>query len=117
MAFAVKSNNFKDGDHLGQAHILSADFGFGCAGGNQSPHLAWSGAPAGEELRRHLLTRRADWQRLLALAGREHPASVSEPHPESRRNGGWNRAMQLNTNVDLTWVCWSSDAIRREGWR
>jgi Raf kinase inhibitor-like YbhB/YbcL family protein len=47
MAFAVSSNSFKDGDYLGKAHILSADFGFGCAGGNQSPHLAWSGAPAG----------------------------------------------------------------------
>jgi len=47
MTFTVKSNSFKDGDYLGQAHILSADFGFGCAGGNQSPHLSWSGAPAG----------------------------------------------------------------------
>ena len=28
-------------------HILSADYGFGCDGGNKSPHLAWSGAPAG----------------------------------------------------------------------
>ena len=28
-------------------HILSADYGFGCGGGNKSPHLAWSGAPAG----------------------------------------------------------------------
>ena len=47
MAFAVSSNSFKDGDYLGSAHILSADFGFGCAGGNQSPHLKWTGAPAG----------------------------------------------------------------------
>ena len=47
MAFTVRSDSFKDGDYLGQAHILSADFGFGCAGNNQSPHLAWSGAPAG----------------------------------------------------------------------
>jgi Raf kinase inhibitor-like YbhB/YbcL family protein len=47
MAFTVESNSFKDGDYLGQEHILSADFGFGCAGGNQSPHLAWSEAPAG----------------------------------------------------------------------
>ena len=29
MAFAVSSNSFKDGDYLGKAHILSADFGFG----------------------------------------------------------------------------------------
>ena len=47
MAFAIISNSFKDGDYLGNEHILSADYGFGCAGGNKSPHLAWSGAPAG----------------------------------------------------------------------
>ena len=47
MAFSVTSNSFKDGDYLGRDFILSADFGFGCAGGNTSPHLAWSGAPAG----------------------------------------------------------------------
>jgi Raf kinase inhibitor-like YbhB/YbcL family protein len=46
MAFKVVSNSFKDGDYLASSHILSADFGFGCAGGNQSPHLAWSDAPA-----------------------------------------------------------------------
>ncbi len=40
MAFSVRSNSFKDGDY-------SPNFGFGCAGGNQSPHLAWSGAPEG----------------------------------------------------------------------
>src|SRR5664280_2086470 len=47
MAFTVSSNSFKDGDYLAKDFILSADFGFGCAGGNRSPHLAWSGAPAG----------------------------------------------------------------------
>jgi Raf kinase inhibitor-like YbhB/YbcL family protein len=47
MTFTVSSNSFKDGDYLANAHILSADFGFGCEGNNQSPHLAWSGAPAG----------------------------------------------------------------------
>ena len=47
MAFAVSSSSFKDGDYLGPDHILSADFGFGFAGGNKSPHLAWSGAPTG----------------------------------------------------------------------
>jgi Raf kinase inhibitor-like YbhB/YbcL family protein len=45
MPFTVTSNSFKDGDYLGADHILSADFGFGCAGGNKSPHLTWSGAP------------------------------------------------------------------------
>ena len=47
MAFSVTSNSFKDGDYLLKDFILSADFGFGCAGGNKSPHLKWSGAPAG----------------------------------------------------------------------
>ena len=47
MAFTIKSDSFKDGDYLGAAHILSADFGFGCAGGNKSPQLSWSGAPEG----------------------------------------------------------------------
>lgn len=47
MAFTVSSNSFKDGDYLGKDHILSENFGFGCAGGNTSPHLKWSGAPAG----------------------------------------------------------------------
>ncbi|HXJ78155.1 MAG TPA: YbhB/YbcL family Raf kinase inhibitor-like protein [Candidatus Methylomirabilis sp.] len=41
------SNNFKDGDYLGQEHVLSADYGFGCSGGNKSPHLRWEDAPAG----------------------------------------------------------------------
>src|SRR3981081_985369 len=47
MTFTVRSNSFGDGDYLAKSHVLSADFGFGCDGGNQSPHLAWSGAPAG----------------------------------------------------------------------
>jgi Raf kinase inhibitor-like YbhB/YbcL family protein len=47
MTFIVTSKSFKDGDYLPNDFILSADFGFGCAGGNRSPHLKWSGAPAG----------------------------------------------------------------------
>jgi Raf kinase inhibitor-like YbhB/YbcL family protein len=47
MAFTVISDSFKDGDYLGKDYILSTDFGFGCAGGNKSPHLKWSGAPEG----------------------------------------------------------------------
>ena len=49
MAFMVRSNSFKDGDYLASDHILSADYGFGCEGGNKSPHLAWSGVPAGSK--------------------------------------------------------------------
>lgn len=47
MAFKVVSDSFKDGDYLSTDHVVSADFGFGCAGGNRSPHLRWSGAPEG----------------------------------------------------------------------
>ena len=47
MTFTVTSNSFKDGDYLPNDFILSADFGFGCAGGNRSTHLKWSDAPAG----------------------------------------------------------------------
>lgn len=47
MAFIITSNSFKDGDYLAMAHAGSTDHGFGCAGDNTSPHLAWSGAPEG----------------------------------------------------------------------
>jgi len=47
MALTLTSESFADGDYLDQRHILSAAYGFGCAGGNESPHLAWSDAPAG----------------------------------------------------------------------
>jgi Raf kinase inhibitor-like YbhB/YbcL family protein len=43
----VISNSFKDGDYLGQDHILSKDYGFGCGGGNRSPHLKWEDVPPG----------------------------------------------------------------------
>jgi Raf kinase inhibitor-like YbhB/YbcL family protein len=45
MTFTVASDSFKDGEYLPNDFILSSDFGFGCAGGNRSPHLKWSGAP------------------------------------------------------------------------
>jgi Raf kinase inhibitor-like YbhB/YbcL family protein len=43
----VTSANFKDGDYLAMEHVLAERYGFGCSGGNQSPQLAWSGAPSG----------------------------------------------------------------------
>jgi Raf kinase inhibitor-like YbhB/YbcL family protein len=43
----VTSTSFNDGDQLGKEHVLSTEYGFGCDGGNRSPHLAWEGAPAG----------------------------------------------------------------------
>ena len=47
MTFKLISQSFHDGDYLDQKHILSKEFGFGCAGGNQSPQLSWSSAPEG----------------------------------------------------------------------
>jgi phosphatidylethanolamine-binding protein (PEBP) family uncharacterized protein len=74
MAFAVTSNSFKDGDYLPKDFILSADFGFGCAGGNTSPHLKWSGAPAGTKsfAVTCYASRCANRVGLLALAGGQH---------------------------------------------
>ena len=43
----LTSANFSDGDYLGNDHILSEAYGFGCAGGNVSPQLSWNGAPEG----------------------------------------------------------------------
>lgn len=43
----VSSNNFNQGDYLATEHVLSADYGFGCSGGNKSPHLKWEEAPDG----------------------------------------------------------------------
>jgi len=43
----LTSDSFRDGDYLAPDHVLSADYGFGCSGGNRSPHLRWQDAPAG----------------------------------------------------------------------
>lgn len=40
----LTSGEFKDGDYLANEQVFA---GFGCAGGNVSPSLSWSGAPAG----------------------------------------------------------------------
>jgi Raf kinase inhibitor-like YbhB/YbcL family protein len=45
MGLTLRSDSFNDGDYLAAEHILSEQYGFGCAGGNVSPALAWSGAP------------------------------------------------------------------------
>lgn len=47
MALQITSTDFYDGDYLGPDHILAEEYGFGCAGGNRSPQLSWSGAPEG----------------------------------------------------------------------
>jgi hypothetical protein len=46
MALSLSSSSFNDGDDLGHDHMLSAAYGFGGAGGNQSPPFSWSGVPA-----------------------------------------------------------------------
>ena len=43
----LTSESFNDGDYLANDHILSEAYGFGCAGGNLSPQLSWSGVPEG----------------------------------------------------------------------
>lgn len=43
MTLWLKSSDFSEGDRLGERHVLSGDFGFGCDGGNLSPQLEWGG--------------------------------------------------------------------------
>ena len=93
MSFKVTSSSFKDGDYLGAEHILSADFGFGCAGGNKSPHLAWSGAPAGtKSFAVTCFDPTRDGQR-SALAVVNIPPNVTEvsPTPHPRRQAARRR--------------------------
>lgn len=47
MTLSLTSGSFADGAYLDERHVLSEAYGFGCAGGNVSPALAWRGAPAG----------------------------------------------------------------------
>lgn len=42
--FTLSSTSIAEGAQLAPAHVFK---GFGCEGGNQSPQLAWSGAPEG----------------------------------------------------------------------
>lgn len=44
MAFRVWSNDFKEGGRLPEAQVFN---GMGYSGGNESPHIAWDGAPEG----------------------------------------------------------------------
>jgi len=42
--FTLSSTDIAEGQQLSSAHVFQ---GFGCEGGNVSPQLSWSGAPAG----------------------------------------------------------------------
>jgi len=42
--FSLSSPDFKEGGTIANEHVFN---GFGCTGGNLSPALLWSGAPAG----------------------------------------------------------------------
>lgn len=44
--FTLTAGDFADGGRLPDAQVFD---GFGCSGGNRSPALSWSGAPAGTE--------------------------------------------------------------------
>ena len=64
MALTLTSANFKEGATLGMEHVLSAEYGFGTSGGNKSPQLSWSGAPAGTKTgrrARHAPAARSCW--------------------------------------------------------
>jgi len=43
----LRSESFRDGEYMPHEHALSAAYGFGCDGGNVSPHLAWDDPPDG----------------------------------------------------------------------
>jgi Raf kinase inhibitor-like YbhB/YbcL family protein len=45
-AFELTSTDMRDGATLSAAQVYS---GFGCSGGNLSPHLSWQNAPAGTQ--------------------------------------------------------------------
>jgi hypothetical protein len=103
MAFTVTSNSFEDGDYLPSDFILSADFGFGCAGRNQSPHLKWAGAP--QETQNFAVTcydpdaptGSGFWHWLVVNI----PAHVSELAEGAGSTGGTLPAGALQTRTDF----------------
>lgn len=49
MPLELRSDSFENGDYLAADHVMSEAYGFGCAGGNISPAMSWSGAPEGTQ--------------------------------------------------------------------
>ena len=115
MTFTVTSNSFKDGDYLPSDFILSADFGFGCAGGNKSPHLKWSGAPEGTKsfavtcYDPDAPTGSGFWHWLVVNI----PANVSELPLGAGNAGGPLPAGALQTRTDLARRAMAARARRR----
>jgi hypothetical protein len=103
MAFTVTSNSFEDGDYLPSDFILSADFGFGCSGRNQSPLLKWAGAP--QETQNFAVTcydpdaptGSGFWHWLVVNI----PAHASEPAEGAGSTGGTLPAGALQTRTDF----------------
>jgi Raf kinase inhibitor-like YbhB/YbcL family protein len=91
MAFQLISDDLKDGDTMPEAHVFN---GMGFHGANLSPHLRWSGAPAGT--RSFVLTLYDPdaptgsgwWHWVVANI----PATTSElPRGSGSGQGGWPR--------------------------
>ena len=99
MTFTITSSSFKDGEnYLPKDFILSACFG--CAGGNKSPHLKWSGAPSGTKsfavtcYDPDAPTGSGFWHSLVVNI----PATVSELAEGTGSKGGMFRNMQIRTD-------------------
>ena len=104
MAFTLTSDSFKDGDYIGNDYVLSERFGFGCAGGNKSPHLRWSGAPAGTKsfaincLDPDAPTGSGFWHWVVVNIP---PSTTELPVDAGNLNGGKMPAGALMTRTDL----------------
>jgi hypothetical protein len=96
MAFTVISNSFKDGDYLPNDFHPVSRFRLWLRRGQQVAAPSVVARPGRhEKLRRHLLRpRRANWLRLLALAGREHPSECE------RASRGRRQCRRQTTSVE-----------------
>jgi Raf kinase inhibitor-like YbhB/YbcL family protein len=103
MPFTLSSDSFKEGEHLDTDHAMGAEFGFGCEGGNISPHLRWSGAPEGT--RSFALTcydpdaptGSGFWHWLVVNI----PTNVTELAPGAGKQGGSLPPGALQTRTDV----------------
>jgi Phosphatidylethanolamine-binding protein len=87
MAFELTSKDIEHNRRLPDAQVLNA---MGYNGANQSPHLAWKGAPEGT--RSFVVTcydPDSDRLGVVALGDREHPRERQRT-AERRGKHGWN---------------------------